>query len=87
MLILYIAIQELENNVIVPKVMKKQLGLNPVVTIIAMLIGGRMAGIIGLILALPVATSIGVIAKDFLEKSRLPGIKADLDADESDKAQ
>lgn len=85
-LILYIAIQQLENNFIVPKVMKKQLGLNPVVTIIAMLIGGRMAGIIGLILALPVATSIGVIAKDFLEKSRLPGIKAELDADESDKA-
>lgn len=82
-LLLYIAIQQLENNLLVPKVMKKQLGLNPVVTIIAMLIGGRMAGIIGLILALPVATSIGVIAKDFLEKSRLPSIKARLDADSS----
>jgi len=81
-LILYAAIQQLENNVIVPKVMKKQLGLNPVVIIIAMLIGERMAGIIGLILALPVATSIGVIAKDFLQRSKLPDLKARLDRDD-----
>lgn len=78
-LILYIIIQQVENNIIVPKVMQKQLGLNPVVVIIVMLIGARMAGIIGLILAIPVATSVGVIVSDFIKKSELKEIKEGLD--------
>ncbi|MAF13981.1 MAG: hypothetical protein CMI53_03755 [Parcubacteria group bacterium] len=78
-LILYVVIQQVEEKVIVPQVMKKQLGLNPVVIIIVMLIGFRLAGIIGLILAIPVATSIGVIVKDFISKSGLPKLKEDTD--------
>lgn len=82
-LVLYIVIQQVENNILVPKVMQKQLGLNPVVVIIVMLIGARLAGIIGLILAIPVATTLGVIAKDFLNRSELPKIKQDLDGVDS----
>lgn len=78
-LILYLVIQQVENNIVVPKVMQKTVGLNPVVIIIVMLIGARLAGIIGLIIAIPVATSIGVLARDFINRSRLPQIKADLD--------
>jgi predicted PurR-regulated permease PerM len=74
-LILYIFIQEAENNLIVPAVMKKQLNLNPVVVIVVMLIGARLAGIIGLILAVPVAMAIGVVAKDFMGKSTRPKLK------------
>jgi predicted PurR-regulated permease PerM len=81
-LILYVVIQQVENNIIVPQVMKKQVGLNPVVIIIVMLIGARLAGIIGLILAIPVATAISVIIKDFIHKSELPEIKAELDKKE-----
>jgi len=80
-LILYIVIQQVEEKFIVPQVMKKQLGLNPVVIIIVMLIGFRLAGIIGLILAIPVTTAIGVVVKDFIKKSELPAIKAELDRD------
>ena len=83
-LILYVIIQQVENNIIVPKVMQKQLGLNPVVVIIVMLIGARMAGIIGLILAIPVATSIGVIVSDFIKKSELKKIKEGLDGQGTD---
>ena len=64
--------------------MQKQVGLNPVVVIIVMLIGARLAGIIGLILAIPVATSIGVIASDFIKKSELKEIKQDLDGQATD---
>ena len=81
-LILYVVIQQVENNIIVPQVMKKQVGLNPVIIIIVMLIGARLAGIIGLILAIPVATTISVIVKDFIQKSELPEIKAELDKKE-----
>ena len=80
-LILYIVIQQVENNLLVPQVMKKSVGLNPVVIIIVMLIGARLAGIVGLILAIPVATAIGVIIKDFVKNSALPAIKAELDDD------
>ncbi|OGY53713.1 MAG: hypothetical protein A3A24_00895 [Candidatus Buchananbacteria bacterium RIFCSPLOWO2_01_FULL_46_12] len=71
----YLLVQQVENNFLVPKVMKKQLGLNPVVTIIAILIGARLAGIIGIILAIPVSTALGVVVKDFIQKSNIALIK------------
>lgn len=82
-LILYVAIQQLENNVIVPKVMQKTLGLNPVVIIIVMLIGARLAGIIGLIIAIPVATTISVLVKDFLSVSGIRQMKNRLDEEDA----
>ncbi len=58
--ILYLVIQQLENNIIVPKVMGRNTGLNPVVVILAILIGGRLAGVVGALLAVPIATVISV---------------------------
>ncbi len=58
--ILYLVIQQLENNIIVPKVMGRNTGLNPVVVILSILIGGRLAGVIGALLAVPIATVISV---------------------------
>lgn len=58
--ILYLVIQQLENNVIVPKVMGRNTGLNPVVVILAILTGGRLAGVIGALLAVPIATVVSV---------------------------
>ncbi|MEK7597120.1 MAG: AI-2E family transporter [Patescibacteria group bacterium] len=51
--ILYLIVQQLENNLIVPIVMKKATGLHPIVTLIAMVIGGKVAGIMGVLLAIP----------------------------------
>ncbi|MBU1132333.1 AI-2E family transporter [Patescibacteria group bacterium] len=64
-LLLFIIIQQLENNLLVPKVMQKAVGLNPIVSITALLIGARIGGIVGIILAIPVATAISVIVKEF----------------------
>ena len=69
-LILYIIIQQLENSVIVPKVMKKAVGLNPIVVIVVILIGGKIAGILGALLAVPIATIASVLIKDFFEITR-----------------
>lgn len=66
-IILYIVIQQLENNILVPKVMEKTVGLNPIVSLAAVLIGARLGGIIGAFLALPVATAFSVIM-DFLSR-------------------
>ena len=62
--ILYFFIQEFENYLIVPKVMEKSVGLHPIVTIIAAIIGGQLAGIIGMILAIPITTIVFIIAED-----------------------
>jgi len=51
---LYILIQQLENNFIVPKVMQKAVGLNPLVTLVAILVGGRLFGLGGVLLAVPI---------------------------------
>jgi predicted PurR-regulated permease PerM len=84
-LAVYIVIQQLEEKVIVPKVMERKVGLNPVIIIIIMLIGFKIAGIVGLILAVPVTTSIAIILNDFIQKSELPKIKAELDGEKENK--
>lgn len=55
---LYIIVQQLENNVLVPVIMRKSVGFPPIVTILALLVGGRLAGIIGAVLAVPIALVI-----------------------------
>ncbi|MBU1179682.1 AI-2E family transporter [Patescibacteria group bacterium] len=66
-LALYVIIQQLENNILVPKVMQKAVGLNPVVSILSLGIGFKLAGFLGAILAIPVATAVGVFVMDFIE--------------------
>jgi len=61
----YIVIQQLENNLIVPKVMEKTVGLNPLVVIIIMLTGAKLAGIVGILLAVPLALIVKAFFEDF----------------------
>lgn len=55
---LFIIIQQLENNLLVPLVMRYTTNLNPAVVLISILIGGKLFGFIGLILAIPVTVFI-----------------------------
>lgn len=63
----FVIINQLENHVLVPNIMKKAVGLNPVITILALLIGVEIAGIAGALLAIPMATILGVVAEDLYE--------------------
>ncbi len=58
-----IIVQQLENNLIVPKIMKQSVGLNPLTTILLLLIGAKLAGIGGAVLALPIYLTIESIFK------------------------
>ena len=60
-LIVIVLIQQTENNIIVPKIMQKAVGLNPIVSILAFMIGAKLFGIVGAIFAIPVATAISVV--------------------------
>lgn len=52
-LALYIIVQQLENNILVPRIMRTAVGLHPLVTILAIISGLKLAGVLGAILAVP----------------------------------
>lgn len=62
---LYFLVQQLENSVIVPKVMERSVGVRPLLTIIALAVGFKLAGVIGAILAIPVVLVVQVIWREF----------------------
>jgi predicted PurR-regulated permease PerM len=66
---LYIVIQQFENHLIYPLVVKKIVGVPPLVVIISLLIGGQLAGFLGLLLAVPAAAVLMEVASD-MEKSK-----------------
>ncbi len=61
-------IQQLENNLIVPRIMKQTVGFNPLVTILLIAAGAKLGGVLGAILALPIFLTIETIAKVLVEK-------------------
>lgn len=66
---LYLIVQQLENNILVPKIMQKVSGFSPIVILLALLIGGEFFGITGAVIAVP-ATIVGaVILKKVLRPS------------------
>lgn len=56
-----ILVQQLENNILVPRIVGDSLDLNPIVVMIAVLMGGSIAGILGMILAAPVTATIKLV--------------------------
>lgn len=69
-LFLNFIIQQLENNLVVPLVMKKVVGLHPVITLMALIIGGKLAGIIGVILAVPTTIFIETVLIEIQKGAR-----------------
>ena len=61
-------IQQLENNIIVPRIMKQTVGFNPLVTILLIAAGAKLGGVVGAILALPVFLTIETIFKVLINK-------------------
>jgi predicted PurR-regulated permease PerM len=74
-IIFFVLQQQLENHILVPKVMQRQVGVSPVTVIVALLIGGKLLGIVGAILAVPTAAILQVVfwevvaARDKQEKN------------------
>jgi predicted PurR-regulated permease PerM len=64
-------IQQIESNIIVPQLMKKAVGLDPIVVILALLIGAKLGGVPGAVLSVPIATSISVVAGDFFNHKEI----------------
>ena len=66
-IIFFIVQQQFENHVLVPKVMQRQVGVSPVTVIVALLIGGKLLGIVGALLAVPSAAIVQVLLHEYIE--------------------
>ena len=59
--IIYFVIQMLENHVLVPNIMRHAVGLNPIIVIVGIMIGGSLMGITGALLAIPFISFLTVL--------------------------
>jgi predicted PurR-regulated permease PerM len=67
-LIFFLVQQQIENHVLVPKVMERQVGVSAVIVIVALLIGGAVLGILGAVLAVPSAAILQVVIQELLDE-------------------
>lgn len=65
---LYFIVQQLENNLIVPYVMRRAVGLHPIVTLISLIIGGHVGGIPGVLLAIPTTLFLETVFVELISK-------------------
>lgn len=66
----YILVQQLENHILVPQVMKKSVGLNPILVIVAILVGGKVMGFWGILIAVPIFACLAVIFDELWKKNK-----------------
>ncbi|MDP2671951.1 MAG: AI-2E family transporter [Candidatus Daviesbacteria bacterium] len=67
---MYFIIQQFENHLIVPQVMNRAVGLNPLVVILAIAIGSRLLGIAGALLAVPIAVVLQIVVTEVIETKK-----------------
>jgi len=60
--------QQVENHLLVPKVMSRQVGVSPVTVLVALLVGGAVLGILGAVLAVPTAAVVQVVIQELLDE-------------------
>jgi predicted PurR-regulated permease PerM len=60
-----IAYQQIENNLIQPQVQKRTVNVHPFITIVAVLFGSTLLGVLGAIVAIPIAASIQILLREY----------------------
>lgn len=67
--VFFLVQQQVENHLLVPKVMERQVGVSAVVVIISLLLGGSLLGIVGAILAVPTAAILQVLVQELFPEA------------------
>lgn len=65
-----ILVQQLENYIFVPKIMGKSVGVSPIVILLSLAVGQRMAGVVGMIISIPVVIMLQVILGGYFSKEK-----------------
>lgn len=68
--LLFIAVQQIESHVIIPVVMRKTVGLSPLIVVLALLVGAKIGGVFGILLAVPIAAILAELVNDWDKKKR-----------------
>ncbi len=66
-ILVFVVVQQLENNILVPLIMNKALGVSPLAIFISILIGGSLFGAVGAILAIPLTVILGLLLEDLVK--------------------
>lgn len=77
-MLLLVVYQQVENFLIAPKVMNRAVDLSPATVIIALMVGGSLAGLIGALLALPLAALIKIIVDGYIVQERVDKVRAEV---------
>ena len=58
--------QQINANVIIPRLMQKQTGISPIIIMVAILMGGSLLGVLGALLAVPTAAVVQILVREYL---------------------
>ncbi len=72
----FVLIQQIEGNIITPFLTKKFIGLSPAIVLIALAVGAELWGVVGAVLAIPIAGILFEFLRDFLKKRKEEGARA-----------
>jgi predicted PurR-regulated permease PerM len=70
--IFFIVYQQVENNLLQPVIYRRTVAVHPLIVLVAVLIGGSQLGVLGALLAIPVAAAIQIVVKDLWRTRRGP---------------
>lgn len=73
---MYVLIQQVENHFLVPKIMQKAVGLHPLLVIVAILLGAKFGGVVGALLAVPVAAAVVMLVEEYWKTKTTNSSKA-----------
>jgi predicted PurR-regulated permease PerM len=63
--VFFVLYQQAENNLLQPLIYRRTVALHPLLVIVAILIGAALTGIVGALLAIPIAGAIQIVVKDY----------------------
>ena len=70
MAIVVVVLQQIDANIINPRITGSRLQISPLLVIFAVTIGGAYFGVIGMFIAVPIATLIKLMVQDFIEEKK-----------------
>ena len=69
-LLVFLLIQQIESNILMPFLTKRFIGISPALVLVALLIGGKLWGVLGAVLTIPLLVAIVEFSKDFLKRTK-----------------
>ncbi|MDD2730796.1 MAG: AI-2E family transporter [Candidatus Portnoybacteria bacterium] len=66
---LFVLVQQMENYIFTPLILRKVVGLNPLIIMISIIVGGKLGGVLGAVVAVPLVAAVSVFLGDMLQRT------------------